>query len=91
MKIPNTQEREETKEKYLAHLKVDRYQRIIQQGEFEMTSLLPATHAPNVSKPDDIRSLRHYRDEKWDQLKQYMRVWNNPLKINPCILEIRRL
>jgi hypothetical protein len=51
------QERKEAKVKYLAHFKVDRHQRIVQQGEFEMTSLLPTTHAPNVSKSDNIQYL----------------------------------
>lgn len=37
-----------------------------------MASFLPTTHAPNVSKPDDMQSFRQYIDEQHDQFKQYM-------------------
>jgi hypothetical protein len=46
------------KEIYLAHFKVDRHKRIVEQGEIEMTSLLPSLQNPNVSKSNDIQSLK---------------------------------
>jgi hypothetical protein len=40
-----------------------------------MASLLPIAPASDVSKADDIQTLRHYVDEKQDQVKQHMGVW----------------
>jgi hypothetical protein len=37
-----------------------------------MSSLRPTIPILNVSKTDDIQSLRHYIDEQRDQIKQHM-------------------
>jgi hypothetical protein len=51
---------------------VDRHQKIAGQGECDLTSLRPTALAPNVSKTDNVQSLRHYIDDHQDQLKQYI-------------------
>jgi hypothetical protein len=74
------QELKEANDKYLAYFKLDQYQKIIRQGEFDMASLLPTTPAPNVSKTDDIQYLGQYVDEQRDQLKEYMGAWKKHIK-----------
>jgi hypothetical protein len=49
---------EEAKEKLLAHFTVDRHQKIIKLGEIEIVSLQPSLQASNVSKSDDIQSIK---------------------------------
>jgi hypothetical protein len=49
IKQRQAQEHEEVKEKYQAHFKVDRHHRVVQQGEIEITFLLPSSQNPNVS------------------------------------------
>jgi hypothetical protein len=45
-----------------------------------MASLLSNMHAPNVTKNDDIQSLRHYIDEQHDQSKKYMKGMEESFK-----------
>ena len=55
---------EETKENFLAHFVVDRHQKITKHGEIEIVSLLPLSQVPNVSKSDDIQSIKQYIDQE---------------------------
>jgi hypothetical protein len=59
---------EETNEKFLAHFTVDHHQKIAKHGEIEITSLLPSSQVPNVSKsiivmkitkPTQLQKLPH--------------------------------
>jgi hypothetical protein len=49
---------------------VDRYQKVIKHGEIDVASLLSSLQVPNVSKPDDIQSIKYYVDQRQDQMKQ---------------------
>ena len=52
----------QAKEKFLSQYTVDRHQKVVKHGETDVTSLLSSLQVPNVSKPDDIQSIRRYVD-----------------------------
>jgi hypothetical protein len=79
---------EEATMKYLAHFTMDRHQKIVKEGEIEMSSLLPSSQKPHVSKTDDIQSLIHYIDEQRNQLKQYMGSTEEDFRKMKCAFEI---
>jgi hypothetical protein len=60
----------QAKEKFLSQYTVDRHQKVIKHGETDVTSLLSSLQVPNVSKPDDIQSIKYYVDKRQDQMKQ---------------------
>jgi transcription initiation factor IIF auxiliary subunit len=64
---------EETKEKFLAHFTVDHHQKITKHGEIGIASLVPLSQVLNVSKSDDIQSIKQYVDQQQDQVKQQIR------------------
>jgi hypothetical protein len=60
----------QAKEKFLSQYTVYRHQKVIKHGETDVASLLSSLQVPNVSKPDDIQSIKYYVDERQDQMKQ---------------------
>jgi hypothetical protein len=61
----------QAKEKFLSQYTVDRHQKVIKHGETDVASLLSSLQVPNnVSKPDDIQSIKYYVDQRQDQMKQ---------------------
>jgi hypothetical protein len=44
----------------LPHFMVDRYQKIIKQGEIKIDSLIPSLHNRNVTNFNDNQSVKHY-------------------------------
>jgi hypothetical protein len=60
----------QAKEKFLSQYTVDRHQKVIKHGETDVASLLSSLQVPNVSKPDDIQSIKYYVDQQQDQMKQ---------------------
>jgi hypothetical protein len=57
------------KEKFLSQYTVDHHQKVVKHGETDVASLLSLLQAPNVSKPDDIQSIKQYVDQQ-HQMKQ---------------------
>jgi hypothetical protein len=49
---------------------VDRHQKVIKHGETDVTSLLSSLQVPNVSKSDDIQSIKQFVDNQQNQMKQ---------------------
>jgi hypothetical protein len=45
-------------ERFLSQFTVDRHQKVVRHGEIEVASLLPSLQISNVSKPDDIQSIK---------------------------------
>jgi hypothetical protein len=60
----------QAKENLLSQFMVDRHQKVVKQGEIEAASLLPSLQISNVSKPDDIQSIKQYVDQQQEQMKQ---------------------
>jgi hypothetical protein len=48
----------QAKEKFLSQYMVGRCQKVIKHGETDVASLLSSLQVPNVSKPDDIQSIK---------------------------------
>jgi hypothetical protein len=51
---------------------VDCHQNVVKHGETDVAYLQSSLQVPNVSKPDDIQSIKHYVDQHQDQMKQYI-------------------
>jgi hypothetical protein len=60
----------QAKDKFLQQYTVDRHQKVVKHGETDVASLLSSLQVPNVSKPDDIQSIRGYVDHQQNQMKQ---------------------
>jgi hypothetical protein len=60
----------QAKEKFLSQYMVDRHQKVIKHGETDVASLLSSLQVPNVSKPDNIQSIKQYVDHQQNQMKQ---------------------
>jgi hypothetical protein len=60
----------QAKGKFLSQYTVDRHQKVIKHGETDAASLLSSLQVPNVSKPDDIQSIKQYVDHQQNQMKQ---------------------
>jgi hypothetical protein len=60
----------QAKEKFLSQYTVDRQQKVVKHGETDVASLLSSLQVPNISKLDDIKSIKHYVDQQQDQMKQ---------------------
>jgi hypothetical protein len=52
----------QAKEKFLSQYMVDRHQKVVKHGETEVASLLSSLQVPNISKPDDIQSIKQHVD-----------------------------
>jgi hypothetical protein len=63
----------QAKEKFLSQYMVDHHQKVINHGETDVTSLLSSLQVPNVSKPDDMKSIKQYVDHQQNQMKQQIR------------------
>jgi hypothetical protein len=59
----------QAKEKFLSQYMVDRHQKVVKHGETDIASLLSSLQIPNVSKPDDIQSIKWYVDQQQNQMK----------------------
>jgi hypothetical protein len=57
-------------EKFLSQYMVDRHRKVVKHGETGVTSLLSLLQVPNVSKPNNIQSIKHYAVQQLDQIKQ---------------------
>jgi hypothetical protein len=62
----------QAKEKFLSQYTVDRHQKVIKHGETDVASLLSSLQVPNVSKLDDIQSMKQYVDHQQNQMKQHI-------------------
>jgi hypothetical protein len=62
----------QAKEKFLSQYTVDRHQKIVKHGYTDVTSLISLLQVPNVSKPDDIQSIKQYVDHQQNQMKQHI-------------------
>jgi hypothetical protein len=60
----------QAKEKFLSQYMVDRHQKVVKHGETDVTCLLSLLQVPNVSKPNDIQSIKQYVDHQQNQMKQ---------------------
>jgi hypothetical protein len=60
----------QAKDKFLSQYTVDRHQKVVKHGETDIASLLSSLQVPNVSKPDDIQSIKQYVDHQQNQMKQ---------------------
>jgi hypothetical protein len=54
----------QAKEKCLSQFTADRHQKVMKHGDIEVASLQPSLQISNVSKPDDIHSIKHYVDQQ---------------------------
>jgi hypothetical protein len=54
----------------LSQYTVDRRQKVVKHGETDVASLLSSLQVPNVSKSDDIKSIKQYVDHQHNQMKQ---------------------
>jgi hypothetical protein len=59
---------EEATKKFLSYFTVDRHQKITKHGEIEIASLIPLLQISNVSKSDDIQSIKQQQDEMKQQI-----------------------
>jgi hypothetical protein len=59
----------QAKEKFLSQYTMDRHQKVVKHGETDIASLLSSLQVPNVSKPDDIQSIKQYVDQQQKQMK----------------------
>jgi hypothetical protein len=48
---------------------VDRHQKITKHGEIDIASFLPSLQISNVSKSDDIQSIKQQQDEMKQQIR----------------------
>lgn len=62
----------EAEAKYLAHFNVDQHQEIIRQGECNLASLQPTARAPNVSKIEDVQSLKNYYEDTFKLMREFV-------------------
>jgi hypothetical protein len=53
----------QAKEKFVSQYTVDRHQKVEKHGETDITSLLSSLQVLNVSKSDDIQSIKQYVDQ----------------------------
>jgi hypothetical protein len=60
----------QVKEKFLSQYTVDHHQKVVKHGEIDVASLLSSLQVPNISKPDDIQSIKQYVDHQQNQMKQ---------------------
>jgi 3-isopropylmalate dehydratase small subunit len=60
----------QAKEKFLSQYTVDHHQKVVKHGETDVASLISSLQVPNVSKPDDIQSIKQYVDHQQNQMKQ---------------------
>jgi hypothetical protein len=42
------------------------HQKVVKRGEIEVASILPLLQISNVTKPDDIQSIKQYVDQQQD-------------------------
>jgi hypothetical protein len=59
----------QAKERFLSQYTVDRHQKVVKHGDTDVASLLSSLQVPNVSKPDDIQSIKLYVDHQQNQMK----------------------
>ena len=80
------------KKKFLSQYTVDRHQKVVKHGETDVASLLSSLQVPNVSKPGDIQSIKHYVDQQQDQMKQQIGGLEESIRkltrslVSPCLI-----
>jgi hypothetical protein len=52
----------QAKEKFLSQYTVDRHQKVVKHGETDVASLISSLQVPNLSKLDDIQSIKQHVD-----------------------------
>jgi hypothetical protein len=77
----------QAKEKFLSQYTVDRHQKVVKHRETDVTSLLYSLQIPNVSKPDDIQSIKQYVDHQQNQMKQQIGGLEESIRKLTCTLE----
>jgi hypothetical protein len=77
----------QAKEKFLSKYTVDRQQKVVKHGETDIGSLLSSLQVPNISKSDDIQSIKHYVDQQQDQMKQQIGGLEKSIRKLICALE----
>lgn len=60
----------QAKDKFLSQYTVDRHQKVVKHGEIDVASLITSLQIPNISKFDDIQSIKQYVDQQQNQMKQ---------------------
>jgi hypothetical protein len=60
----------QAKEKFLSQYTVDRHQKVIKHRETDVASFLSSLQVPNISKPNNIQSIKQYVDHQQNQMKQ---------------------
>jgi hypothetical protein len=60
----------QAKEKLLSQYTVDCHEEVVKHRETDIPSLLSSLQIPNVSKPNDIQSIKQYVDQQQNQIKQ---------------------
>jgi accessory colonization factor AcfC len=78
----------QAKENFLSQFTVDRHQKVVKHGEIEVAYLLPSLQISNVSKPDNIQSIKQCVDQQQDQMKQKIGGLEINFKINKFVGKI---
>jgi hypothetical protein len=60
----------QAKEKFLSQYTIDRHKKVVKHGETDVAYLLSSLQVSNLSKPDDIQSIKQYVDHQQNQMKQ---------------------
>jgi hypothetical protein len=77
----------QAKEKFLSQYTMDRHQKVVKHGETNVASLLSLLQVPNVSKPNDIQSIKQYVDHQQNQMKQHIGGLEESIRKLTCTLE----
>jgi hypothetical protein len=77
----------QAKEKFLSQYTVGRHKKVVKHGETDVASLLSPLQIPNVSKPDDIQSIKQYVDHQQNQMKQQIGGLEESIRKLMCTLE----
>jgi hypothetical protein len=77
----------QAKEKFLSQYTVGRHKKVVKHGETDVASLLSPLQTPNVSKPDDIQSIKQYVDHQQNQMKQQIGGLEESIRKLMCTLE----
>jgi hypothetical protein len=77
----------QAKEKFLSQYTVDHHQKVVKHGETDVASLPSSLQAPNVSKLDDIQSIKQYVDHQHNQMKQQIGGLEKSIRKLTCTLE----
>jgi hypothetical protein len=71
----------------LSQYTVDHHEKVVKHGEIDVASLLSSLQVPNVSKLDDIQSIKLYVDQQQNQMKQHIRGLEESIRKLTRLLE----